>query len=257
MDVRECYRLLKVREGADLDEVKSAFRKMAFGLHPDLNPDNPHAARQFQRVNEAYVVLKDALEHEDATTRKRREASRKRAEGPSYDKAGKTRAKAQPPPPPPPPPPGPKAHPKEEEVLSDILKDPFARKVFEDIYSEIKKGGKPGRTPATPRKKRKLSLQYGEKEMGVDLSEGVWGGVKGWMRRQLDDEQTMYLEPQYLRPGGRVKLTIAHGLGAETRTVEVTLPPDFSVGKAMRLKGLGRSVGPWKGDLYLKLLARV
>jgi molecular chaperone DnaJ len=39
-------------------------------------------------------------------------------------------------------------------------------------------------------------------------------------------------------------------------TLEVTLPPDFAPGRPIRLKGLGRHFGPWKGDLYLHLLAK-
>ena len=33
---------------------------------------------------------------------------------------------------------------RQEEVLQDILRDPFARKVFEDIYNQVRQGsGKP------------------------------------------------------------------------------------------------------------------
>jgi molecular chaperone DnaJ len=40
------------------------------------------------------------------------------------------------------------------------------------------------------------------------------------------------------------------------RTVEITLPPDFVVGRPIRLKGLGRKLGPFTGDLYLRILAK-
>ena len=57
MTRKECFAVLGLNEGADLDEIKRAYRKLAFSLHPDLNPDVPDAAKRFQRVNEAYVLL--------------------------------------------------------------------------------------------------------------------------------------------------------------------------------------------------------
>ena len=53
--------------------------------------------------------------------------------------------------------------------------------------------------------------------------------------------------------GRRVRLQIRRGLSGELHTVEITLPLDFAVGKPVRLRGLGKRVGPWQGDLYLTL----
>lgn len=50
-----------------------------------------------------------------------------------------------------------------------------------------------------------------------------------------------------------MRLQIRRGLSGELHTVEITLPPDFAVGKPVRLRGLGKRVGPWQGDLYLTL----
>ena len=52
----ECYHILGVPQGASLDEIKHAYRTKAFALHPDLNP-SAGASRQFQQLNEAYVIL--------------------------------------------------------------------------------------------------------------------------------------------------------------------------------------------------------
>ncbi|MFW5838021.1 MAG: DnaJ domain-containing protein, partial [Desulfovibrionaceae bacterium] len=38
---RQAYRIVRLNQGADLDEVKTSFRKLAFELHPDLHPDDP------------------------------------------------------------------------------------------------------------------------------------------------------------------------------------------------------------------------
>ena len=39
--------------------------------------------------------------------------------------------------------------------------------------------------------------------------------------------------------------------------VEFTLPEDFVVGRPVRLKGLGNRIGPWRGDLYIRLYAKI
>ena len=57
ISLKECYEVLRLEKGADLQAVKRAYRRRAFELHPDLNPGNPEAGRQFQILNEAYVAL--------------------------------------------------------------------------------------------------------------------------------------------------------------------------------------------------------
>lgn len=41
-------------------EIRAAFRRMAAQYHPDRNPNDPHAATMFKRINAAYQVLSDA-----------------------------------------------------------------------------------------------------------------------------------------------------------------------------------------------------
>jgi curved DNA-binding protein CbpA len=54
--VSDYYRLLGLREGCSLDEVKRAYRTKARLYHPDLN-HNPDAPAIFIRVTEAYEFL--------------------------------------------------------------------------------------------------------------------------------------------------------------------------------------------------------
>ncbi len=138
--------------------------------------------------------------------------------------------------------------------MQDLLKDPFARQVFEDIYREVRRhGGSPGGAEA---RQRKLKLRWGEKSMDLDVSRGVLGGVKSWLRRHLDDEQNVTYPHHQLLPGRVLRLSVDQRLGRGPKTVEIRLPPDFTVGRAIRLKGLGRRIGPFKGDLYLRIYGR-
>ncbi len=58
-DKRDFYETLGVEKNATEQEIKSAYRKKAKQLHPDLNKDDPHAEEKFKEVQEAYSVLSD------------------------------------------------------------------------------------------------------------------------------------------------------------------------------------------------------
>lgn len=332
ISLKECYDVLKLEKDADMAAVKRAYRRRAFELHPDLNPDNPDASQKFQLLNEAYVALSAVLKHEEdvrAATRARRagdgedDAASRRAEGPSGAQQaadgekkrkaafrdGKDKQRG--------PEAATKAKPEdagekasasakgasraaegeredrrtaagteagsgggdksaqdaysEQDVLRDLLNDPFARRVFEDIYSELNRQQQeestaqaeaagpeqPSARPA-PEEKRtfrlhKSNLAWGTQKWTKDDSKGVTGLVKGWLRKQIDEEQSLALPAANLAPGRRVRLQIRQAFSGELKTVDITLPPDFAIGKPIRLRGLGKRVGPWQGDLYLTL----
>src|SRR2546430_14583737 len=59
MEYKDYYKILNVSRGANADEIKKAFRKLARKYHPDVNPGDKKAELRFKEINEAYEVLSD------------------------------------------------------------------------------------------------------------------------------------------------------------------------------------------------------
>jgi len=57
---RDYYEVLGVDRNASEDEIKKAFRRLAFQCHPDRNQGDASAAEKFKEINEASEVLCDA-----------------------------------------------------------------------------------------------------------------------------------------------------------------------------------------------------
>lgn len=58
--MRDPYEVLGVAKGADIKDVKKAYRKLARDLHPDLHPGDRKAEDRFKEVAAAYDFLSDA-----------------------------------------------------------------------------------------------------------------------------------------------------------------------------------------------------
>ena len=58
--MEDYYALLGVSKSASQDEIKKAYRNLAFKYHPDRNPGDKSAEEKFKKITEAYSVLSDS-----------------------------------------------------------------------------------------------------------------------------------------------------------------------------------------------------
>ena len=66
MTTAEAYAIIGVKKSASEAEIKSAYKKLALRTHPDKNPNDPDASKNFLRVSEAYKRITDPSSfHED------------------------------------------------------------------------------------------------------------------------------------------------------------------------------------------------
>ena len=57
MYVKDYYKTLELEPTANLQEIKTAFRKLAHQYHPDKNNNDPYAIAYFNEIKEAYETL--------------------------------------------------------------------------------------------------------------------------------------------------------------------------------------------------------
>ncbi|MCR5288579.1 MAG: DnaJ domain-containing protein [Treponema sp.] len=57
--MEDLYQVLGVSKTASADEIKKAYRDLAFKYHPDRNPGDKDAEEQFKSISAAYSVLGD------------------------------------------------------------------------------------------------------------------------------------------------------------------------------------------------------
>ncbi len=279
--MRDPYEVLGVTRSASQDEIKTAYRKLAKELHPDLNPGNAQVEQRFKEVSQAYGILGDA------DKRKRFDAGEIDASGQETPQRGYYRSYAEAG--------GGGAGGKYSRFAFD--EDFAADDIFADLFGGAFRRGESGGPRSRSRQRgadvhyrvqvgfleaatgvrKRVQLSDG-KTLEVSVPEGMEDGqtlrLKGKGRPGLygGPDGDAYLEvhidphPFFTRKDNDVHLelpvTLAEALqGAQVQVptvhgkVAMKVPAGANSGTALRLKGKGikdRKSGLY-GDQYVKL----
>ena len=242
------YRILGVEPHASAEQIKEAYRRLAFKYHPDRNKANPEASETMKAVNEAYAVLSNPAK------RRQYEALRHQFGSSAYSQFRRSYS--------------------EEDIfrgsdINDILEEMakvFGFRGYEDIFREFygkayrafefKKPGFFAKTfvfagyPGEREQDQwqfplqghlgKLSRFFLEKIGGIELPENG-----------SDILDVIKLSPQQAQQGG----PFAYFLRRKSKKLILKIPPRVREGQRIRLVGMGEDGkgGGKPGDLYLKV----
>lgn len=277
--MRDPYKVLGVERGAKEAEIKSAYRRLAKKLHPDANKGDDKAAQRFAEISAAYDLLKDQ------DKRARFDRGEIDAEGNPKGFAGDPFAPGGPF--------AGAGHGAAADGSWSFRSGGFRTEdMFADLFNQRRSGGGPfsgmsaGRdvayTLTVPFLEavrggvRRVTLSGG-RTLDVRIPKAVENGQQIRLRGQGEPGPgggpagdaliTIRLEPHPLfeRDGDTLRLTLPVTLyeavlGGKVRvptpsgSVEMTIPPNSSGGRVLRLKGRGveHEGGP-AGDLLVTL----
>jgi DnaJ-class molecular chaperone len=75
MEQKDYYKILNIQKDASSQQIKEAYRELAFKYHPDRNRDNPENIEKMKLVNEAYAVLSNSSKRKEYDSFKERYGS--------------------------------------------------------------------------------------------------------------------------------------------------------------------------------------
>jgi DnaJ-class molecular chaperone len=277
---KDYYAILGLDTTASDEEIKRAYRRLAFTYHPDRNPENRSFAEdKFKEVTEAYGVL--------ANPSKRREYDRLRtASATGRGASGSGHA-------------GGRSWGSYEDLFRDLFNNPEMSRIFREMQSEFSRrgmrfddrffdnlffGGRgsffggvfffgPGGVrsfrsfgPQSQQQDRRRAFEEPKADPKIS-SGGILGKIGRKLKqlalgesretapreKSLDLRYILTISPQEASSGTEVSLSYKRNRKEERLSVRI--PPGTKPGTILRLKGKGRKGGPGEdpGNLYLKV----
>jgi len=254
---KDFYNILGIERAATEQQIKEAYRKLAFQYHPDRNHDDPAANEKMKGLNEAYATLSDPVKRRDY------DMLRDRYGAGAYDRFHQTHS--------------------QEDIFrgSDINQvfEEFARsfgyrnsdEIFRQYYGsgarsfQFRRGGlngqgfvftgnpqtgngqpMPAATPKLPKGLNWALKFLFEKGLGIKLPE-----------RGRDRQDTLKISAESARTGAETEYPYKKKWHGE-RNLMVKVPPGIRSGQQIRLSGMGepgKNGGP-SGDLFLTVQIR-
>jgi len=217
MAAKDYYKILGVNKTASADEIKKAYKKLAFKYHPDKNPGDKKAEEHFKDVSEAYAVLSD---------------KEKRAQYDRFGSAGFRQRYSQ------------------EDIFrgfdaGDLFRDMgFSSDIFSHIFGGA--GGFGGRSGYRTR----------GGSAGFSMEDLFGGGFNGQQHHgQKGPDLSMDLSVDFMEAATGCEKTIEYLYENKKRQIKVKIPPGISNGQKLRISGKGgEGMGSMPaGDLYLTI----
>lgn len=251
MAQRDYYQVLGVDQNASESQIKEAYRQQAFKFHPDRNKENPAAAEEMKRVNEAYAVLSNPAKKREY------DGLRNQFGSSAYTHFRKNYS--------------------DQDIFSgsDInhifeeMAKAFGLRGFNEIFKEFY-----GRGYRQFEFKKSSGFAKGfvfsgtfrtgdQQKVQLPLG-GNLGKISRFLLHKIsglklpedgaDVHDHLYLDPQQALSGG----PYAYFLRRKSKKLVVKIPPGIRNGQSIRLAGMGQEGknGGQPGDLFLKVHIR-
>ena len=229
MEYKDYYKVLGVSKTATEKDIRTAYRRLARELHPDLNPKNLDAEKRFKDVNEAYDVLSD---------------KEKRAK---YDKLGANW----------------KQYEQWERAGGPTNGQPFdVGDLFAGAGGSGGGGRRGGRRTVTADDLGDVFAGQGASSPFSDFFETFFGGTRpsssgrggpSMGRRGSDIEQPVDVSLEEAFSGATRVIQLTDDRGSKPRRIEVKIPPGVTDGSRVRAAGQGApgALSAQSGDLFL------
>jgi curved DNA-binding protein len=236
---RDYYEILGVGRDASADQIRSAYRKLARQLHPDVNKA-PDAAKRFGEVQEAYDVLSDQEKrkgydqfgHAGVGAAGGQPRGGSEGWGP-FGAGGPGRART---------------------TWTNVEPGDFEggdfSSIFEEMFGRTPGGGGGGGAGGGGGRGSPFGGGFGARP-----GDGGARARQSQPQRGEDIEHTIAVTFMTAALGGTEQLRIGAGNGGGASTINVKIPPGIEPGAKLRIKGKGQPspTGGPRGDLILTI----